>query len=372
MTTAPVPTQHVNAEHVNTQHVNTAHRPELRRNDYSLGEEQADVQAAFTELFTRECPTSRVREAEPLGHDEGLWRSLVRTGAATMGLPEALGGGGASPLDLALVAEAAGRHVAPVPLIEASVALRLLAVAAPDLARTWIGGALEDGRFPTLALHPVAPDGARQLVPAGAVTGAVIALTGEELALHDGEPAPLVENQGRAPVAWWQPSSGGRTVVAEGDRARVLYAAAVREWKLLTAAALSGIGEGALALGLDFVKDRTAFDTPIGAFQAISHALADAHTGVVGARNLARKAAWFAGSEPDARPELVPMAFAYAAQAATKAVTVATHVQGGFGFTVESDVQLYFRRAKGWSVLAGDPRAELSAIGDLLADRVKG
>ena len=58
----------------------TAHRPELRRNDYSLGQEQRDVQAAFAEFFVRECPSSRVREAEPLGHDGKLWRSLVQIG----------------------------------------------------------------------------------------------------------------------------------------------------------------------------------------------------------------------------------------------------------------------------------------------------
>ncbi|TDD38350.1 acyl-CoA dehydrogenase [Actinomadura sp. KC06] len=350
----------------------TARRPELRRNDHTLSEDQQDVEVVFAEFFLRECPSSRVRDAEPLGYDEKLWRSLVQTGAVTMGLPEALGGGGASVLDLALVAGAFGRHLAPVPLIEAAVALRLLADAAPDVARTWIDGAAAGGRFPTLALRPADGDGAAQLVPAGAITGAVIALTGGELVLHNvAEPPPPVGNQGRAPIAWWHPSPDNRVALADGDRARELYEGAVREWKLLTAAALAGLGEGVLALGLDFVKDRTAFDTPIGAFQAISHALADAHTAVVGARNLARKAAWYAANEPGGRRELVPMAFAYAAQAATRAVTVATHVQGGFGFTVESDVQLYFRRAKGWSVLAGDPRAELSAIGDLLADRVR-
>lgn len=358
----------------------TARRPELRRNDYSLTEEQRDVEAVFADFFLRECPGSRVRDAEPLGHDEKLWRSLTSTGAVTMGVPEELGGGGASLVDLALVAGRFGRHLAPVPLIEAAVALRLLAAAAPGAApatgpRAWIDGAADGGRFPTLALRAAGPAGPAQLVPAGAVTGAVIALSGDELALHDaGEPPPQVGNQGRAPIAWWSPfpeAPGACAVLADGERARELHAGAVREWKLLTAAALAGLGEGALALGLDFVKDRTAFDTPIGAFQAVSHALADAHTAVVGARNLAHKAAWYAENEPHSRPELVPMAFAYAVQAATKAVTVATHVQGGLGFTVESDVQLYFRRAKGWSVLAGDPRAELSVIGDLLADRVR-
>lgn len=113
----------------------TARRPELRRNDYSLSADQRDVETVFADFFARECPSSRVRGAEPLGHDDKLWRSLAQTGAVTMGVPETLGGGGASVLDLVLVAGASGRHLAPVPLIEAAVALRLLAAAAPGAAR---------------------------------------------------------------------------------------------------------------------------------------------------------------------------------------------------------------------------------------------
>ncbi len=40
-------------------------------------------------------------------------------------------------------------------------------------------------------------------------------------------------------------------------------------------------------------------------------------------------------------------------------------MQGGFGFTLESDLQLYFRRAKGWTVVSGDAHDDLLALGDL-------
>jgi alkylation response protein AidB-like acyl-CoA dehydrogenase len=348
-----------------------AHIPdaELRRNDYSLSDDQQFLRDTFVDFFTRECPSSRVREAEPRGFDEKLWRSLLHLDTLTMGLPEERGGGGASLVDLALVTEQSGRYLAPVPLVDAVVAMRLLDASAPDRVAGWVDRTTEGNGCLTLALRPVGRATARQLVPAGAVATGVLAFDGDDLVLATSEdPPPLVGNQGRAPLAWWDLSeSSGRSVLASGQRAHALYDNAVRDWKLLTAAALVGLGDGAIELGLDFVKNRQAFETPIGAFQAVSHALADAHTGVVGARHLTWKAAWFAGTEPQARPELASMAFLYAAQAATKAVTVGTHVQGGFGFTVESDLQLYFRRAKGWSVLAGDPRAELSTIGELLA-----
>jgi hypothetical protein len=54
---------------------------------------------------------------------------------------------------------------------------------------------------------------------------------------------------------------------------------------------------------------------------------------------------------------------------ATHGATTAAHMQGGLGFTVEADASLYFLRAKGWSVLCGDPAQDVIAVGDaLLAD----
>src|SRR3954447_16460504 len=89
-------------------------------------EEQQQLVEAFGSLYADASSPDRVRAAEPLGHLPDLWDRLVATGAVEMAVPEANGGGGASLLDLALVAEQHGRHVAPTPLIEAQVAARLL------------------------------------------------------------------------------------------------------------------------------------------------------------------------------------------------------------------------------------------------------
>ena len=50
------------------------------------------------------------------------------------------------------------------------------------------------------------------------------------------------------------------------------------------------------------------------------------------------------------------MAFLFAARAAQQTTAAALHVHGGYGFTLEYDIQLYFRRAKAWPLLLGDPR----------------
>ncbi len=144
------------------------------------------------------------------------------------------------------------------------------------------------------------------------------------------------------------------TVLATGRRCRARFDVAVREWKVLMAAAQTGVAQGALDLAIEYAKEREAFGVPIGAFQAISHAIVDIAVGVEGSRSLARRAAWYCDHDAGARAEPALVASLHARDVANRAASVGIHVQGGFGFTLESDLQLYFRRAKGWTVVSGD------------------
>lgn len=336
----------------------------LRRNDVALDDDQRALQDAVRSFFTRNCPTSRVRGSEPLGFDAELWAALTLIGVPRMGVPVARGGDGASLPDLALVAEEAGRALAPVPVVESIVATRLLT--SSDHTRDH-GDLLRGDRIATIAVHPIAR-GAGQPVPAGAIADEVVGFTGDELvAVHTGRRPRPAANLGRAPLAVLELAEAPeRRVLERGTRARERFEHAILEWKLLTAAALIGIADGALGLAVDYAKERVAFEVPIGTFQAIAHPLVDVATAVEGGRRLSRKAAWFLEHEPDAAPALVPMAFLHAARTANRASSLGIHVQGGFGFTTESDMQLHFRRAKGWALVTGDPTRELGAIADAL------
>jgi alkylation response protein AidB-like acyl-CoA dehydrogenase len=335
----------------------------LRRADYGISEEQEALRDAFASFFERECPSERVRAAEPTGFDPDLWRRLTDMRAVAMGLPEAAGGDGAGLVELSLVTEEFGRRLAPVPLIEAIVAARLLAQEAPAAA-DWAADAASGVRLVTLALHP---GPGPQLVPAGAVADAVVGLVGDEVVLTPLTPhPPAVANQGYAPIAWCDlgAAGAGRVALGSGSEAVALFEQARREWKLLMAAALVGMARATLDIGVEHAKSRVAFGAPIGTFQAVSHALADVSMAVDTARRLVHKAAWYADYEPGTNRQLVPMAYLYGEQSAMRAATVGVHVLGGVGFTVESDQQLYFRRVKGWTLVAGDPKATLAEIAE--------
>ena len=62
------------------------------------------------------------------------------------------------------------------------------------------------------------------------------------------------------------------------------------------------------------------------------------------------------------------MAFVFAAETAYAAAQHSLHIHGGYGFTVECDIQLYYRRAKAWVTAFADPEREL----DVVADRAYG
>ena len=106
---------------------------------------------------------------------------------------------------------------------------------------------------------------------------------------------------------------------------------------------------------VQYAKDRQQFDKPLGAFQALAHYLADATTSVDGAEVLVHEAAW-ARSEGSPVSKLAPMAKLFACQTFRDVTATAQQIFGGIGFTVEFDIQLYFRRAKQLQISWWDSR----------------
>jgi alkylation response protein AidB-like acyl-CoA dehydrogenase len=325
--------------------------------ELNLSDEQQQLVDAFGGLYAKESSTERVRGAEPLGHDPELWDRLRENGALEMAVDEASGGWGASLLDLALVAEQHGRYLGSAPLVEAQVAVRLLARLGSAPARSVLAPALAGERLVTVALHPT-KQGVLALVPSGAVADDVVFLEGNELrhavVAEAGEGRTPVKNMGGLPLADLV-VPGTTTVLASGQAAVQAYDEAVTEWMVLMANALVGLATRSIDIGVEYVKERKAFGVPIGSFQAVSHGLADAATATEGASLLAREAAWSADpdAEPERTPELAALAFGFASDAAREASYRSEHYHGGYGFMLEYDIQLYFRRARAWPAQFG-------------------
>jgi alkylation response protein AidB-like acyl-CoA dehydrogenase len=335
--------------------------------DLRLSVEQEQLVEAFSGLYSKHAAPEHVRAAEATGFDAELWGRLLGLGVLPMAVAEASGGWGASLLDLAVVAEQHGRFVAPAPVVEAQVAARLLArlgqAAAPPLAAALAGDRLVTFS-PRRARGPVAA-----LVPAGSVADDAIILAGDRLLLVPLDGArTVVENLASMPladIALPDPAAAADVVVlAEGPAALAAHDRALDDWLALTGAALVGLAARALEIGVDYVKERHAWGVPIGSFQAISHRLADSATAVDGARLLAQQAAWAEADQPERFAELAAMAFAFAYETARDATYRSLHFHGGYGFMMEYDIQLYYRRARGWAEVFGDPAAAYRRVSD--------
>jgi len=321
--------------------------------DLNPSEEQQQLIDTFAAFYGKECPIERVRDAEPSGHDADLWARLRQMGVLDMAVDHASGGWGASLLDLALVAEQHGRHLGPAPLVEGQVAVRLLATAGGQVAADALSRSLADGRLTTVALHPP-KSGVLALVPAGGVADEVIFCDGGRLLCMEIADRHPISNLGSMPVADLTVNSSA-IELGPREEAQALFERARDEWMVLMANALLGIGARSIELGVEYVKERRAFGAPIGSFQAVAHGLADAATAVDGSRLIAREAAWAAEEEAARAAELACFSCGFCSEAARDASYRSLHYHGGYGFMLEFDTQLYYRRAKAWPAVFGEP-----------------
>jgi alkylation response protein AidB-like acyl-CoA dehydrogenase len=330
--------------------------------DLRLTDEQTQLVDAFASLYAKHSTPELVRAAEKVGFDPGLWERLGELGAVPMAVAESAGGWGATFLDLALAAEQQGRFVAPVPAIETQVAARLLErVGEPASAA--LADALSGDRLVTFAPRAARAGGA-ELVPAGAIADDAVVLVGDALVVVplDGR-RTVVENLGSMPLADIE-LAAAPTVLASGAQAHALHDRAVDEWLALTAAALVGVAARALEIGVEYVKERKAWGVPIGSFQAVAHRLADCATAVDGARLLAYEAAWAVDEQPGRAGELAAMAFSFAYETARDATYRSLHFHGGYGFMMEYDIQLYYRRARAWANVFTNPEEGYLRVAD--------
>ncbi|MDG2304267.1 MAG: acyl-CoA dehydrogenase [Candidatus Binatia bacterium] len=330
----------------------------------ALTDEQELLRDTFSDLFASESSPERVRRAEESGFDEDLWRKLAETGAFGIRVPEAAGGIGLGLLEATILMYEAGRRLATGPLTESTVAARLLA----DLGESsLLPEVLVGESVVSLSLRPF-DVGQDLTVPGGSTAAAIVARHGDDVVLIQ-RPATVhpVRNLGNPGLARWSGIGASEVdVLGRGRAACDAFGAAAEEWKLLTASYLTGLAREALRIAAAYATERIQFDRPIGAFQAVAHPLADAVTDVEAAHLLAHEAIWaISGGRPEAAA-LVSMTSAWAALAATRAVRRSLHTHGGYGLSLEYDVQLYFRRAKAVALMDGDPRDELVRVTDRL------
>jgi acyl-CoA dehydrogenase len=177
---------------------------------------------------------------------------------------------------------------------------------------------------------------------------------GLSLFLADLDPAHVdirpIPKMGRNAVASCEvaydglPVEGWRLVGEEGKGWRYLLHGLNPERILLSAESV-GIGDASLRRAIAYAKEREVFGRLIGANQAISHPLAQAHMQLRAAWQLTMYAAWRYDHGLDCG-EAANSAKFLAAEAGFLAADRAVQTFGGMGYATEYHVERYFREAR--------------------------
>ena len=348
--------------------------------DLDFSEEQHMLREMVRGVCNEHCPIEVVRamEDDAKGYAPEFWKQLGELGLTGITLPEQYGGGGQGLLEAAILYEELGRALAPSPhFVSAVMSGGVLAAAgSEEQKKAWLpriasGEAIltpawsepERGFGPEGVALPARRegddyvlDGLKRHVLFASSADRLLVLArsddGVELLLVDPQ-APGVQLEQQKSLAadtQYQVTFDGVRVPAS-DRigapgtgwdtwSRVMHDGVT----LLAAWAMGGM-ERAVEITVEDAKERKQFDKPLGAFQAVSHYLADASTHVDGGKTLVYEAAW-ARDAGRSIERLAPMAKLFACQAYRDATAMCQQVWGGVGFTLEYDIQLFFRRAK--------------------------
>jgi len=369
--------------------------------DFDVTPEEQELVDSVSAVLASECPIALVRDVVENGSaPEQPWKSAHELGWAGIDLPEALGGVELGFTALGLVVEQHGRHVAPGPFLatvtqflplvcEAGDASALERFARPAGAGELRGAlAVDHGHA---ARHEVGdalrahPEGDAWILE-GECTFVLDGDVADEIAVaarvDAGDGVGLfVVPQGAARAQRVVSLDASRPLAqlrfdgvrVEADRVLGTPGACAGALgraleRATVAAALECVGacQTLLEMTIAHARSRRQFDQPIGAFQAIQHKCADLFVQV----EKARATAWFAMmavAEDDPRRTLAAsMAKAAASDCQQLVCQDGIQIHGGMGYTWESDVQLFVKRAKTLEALFGTGGAHRRRIADLL------
>lgn len=356
--------------------------------NFDFSDDQRLLQDAVRTMLAETSTSQAVREVLEgrASHSEAVWLNLIEMGAAGAAIPEQYGGAGLGYLELCLVAEEAGRHLAAVPLassfyLAAEAILRagseaqkqhwLPKIAGGELVATAALGSRERYRTPApLAFDGATLTGTSPALVDGGIAGLAVLRVADDLLLVDlagagvsRTPVPTLDPTRPLAALHFDRTPAERLPAADAATlvARVLDGAAV----LLAFEQVGGAAR-VLEATRDYSLERKAFGRQIGSFQALKHKMAEIYTAIELARVHAYYGAWALSSDA---PEL-PRAAAAARVAATRAYTFAAEegieLHGGIGFTWEMDCHLHYRRARHLGQLIGSEHAWRARLADEL------
>jgi alkylation response protein AidB-like acyl-CoA dehydrogenase len=328
--------------------------------DFGFNDEQREIKSTARDFLSSRFKPEKVRElAEAESpYDDALWAEMCELGWPGIAVSEEHGGQGLGLVELVILLEEMGYALAPSPFISNAMAGLVIEEAGSDEQRgRWLPGIASGEQRGALVMtgddDPIAgaAGGAAVIVMPHRDGGVLVEAADAEL-----EKLDLIDTT----RAYYRVNANGGDPLA-GDVTPALQRSAVA-----LAAELVGVAQRALDMAVDYAKERQQFGRPIGAYQAVSHRLAEMLWAVEEARSLTYYAAWAGGADPEALALASHMAKARASDAANSVTHDAIQTFGGIGFTWEHDIHFLLKRARVASRLLGTSRQHRERVADLV------
>ena len=331
--------------------------------NFDFNDDQNSIKATARELLAKRFKADHLRELAEAGkYDDAFWKEICELGWPGIFIDEEHGGQGLGQVELVILMEELGYALAPSPYLSNAAAGLLIQHAGSDEQKAkWLPGIASGEARGTVGI--IQGDSA-PLVPDADTASLIVLVDGGSASVIEGpagEPAATIDMTRRFSTV---PAGAGEAL--EGD----VGAGADRAAGAL-AAELVGVAQRTMEMAVEYAGDRKQFDTPVGAYQGVSHRCAQMLLEVEGARSAAYYAAWAADAEPESLALAASMAKAYASDAGWRVTASALQVHGGIGFTWEHDLHFFLKRAKTDGHLFGTARehrdrvAGLSGLGSL-------
>ena len=328
--------------------------------DFDFNDEQREIKSTAHDFLGSRFKPEKVRELAESDspYDDEIWKEMCELGWPGIALSEEFGGQGLGAVELVILLEELGYYCAPAPFISNAYAGAVIQEAGSDEQKSkWLPG-IASGEARGAGEIGCDPD---PIV--GAAGGAEIlvmaAADGAKLVKPDEAELERIDMIDTTRAYYRVKADGGEPL--PGD-----ISISTRVGQIAAAAELVGIAQGALDMAVAYAKERQQFGRPIGAYQAVSHRLADMLWEVEEARSLTYSAAWAADADPDLLPLAASMAKARASDAATSVTHNAIQTFGGIGFTWEHDIHFFLKRARCMAQFMGSARAHRDHVATLV------
>jgi alkylation response protein AidB-like acyl-CoA dehydrogenase len=362
--------------------------------DFEFNEEQKMLKTSAREFLEKECPKALVKQmvADEKGNPPELWHKMAELGWLGLIFPEKYGGMGGNILDLVAIQEEMGRACVPgafysTVLLGGLFVLNngseeqkqnLLPKVAEGkliltLALTEPGGSYEAAAVETKAVSDKDDyliSGTKLYVPDAHIADYIICIarTKSGKTAEEGITAFLVD--GKSPgirctllktiagdklceVIFDKVRVPKKNIVGKLDHVWEPLEQTLQQVSIAKCAEMVGGAQKVLEMAADHAKERIVFDRPLGSFPIIQQYIANMIMDIDSSKFLTYEAAWkFSEGLPCAKE--IAMAKAWTSEAYRRVTASGHQIYGGIGFTVESDMHLYFRRAKASEVTLGD------------------